>query len=546
MRAAPGIRDSEEGPVPYSGDKPLYHPLYPKSRAEETARQLQIQNQTLVFVPSPLFGYGLDVLLERLPAESRILCVEHDEDLMAVSAGHFPKRLAEDPRLAYVRAADIRQARVFAETRFGLYLFRRVVTAVLTRGYSLFPDFYRGLAGELLDMIQSYWRNRMTSLHMGRLWMGNLFTNLALLPACRPVTRARFTRPVVVTGAGESLELHLDFLRSRRGGFALVCVDTALPVLRKAGLTPDLLVAAEAQFANMYDFAGLDDWSVPVAADIVSYPGILRRFTGPRYIFLSRFADLAWFARAEAAGVLPPFIPALGSVGVMALYLAGRAAGEEFPVFLAGMDLRYQAGKPHARGSPSHTLFLANWSRLAFPRYLASWYGRPREKAPLAGGGAALVDAVLASYRNALRQLVLGRKNIFSLEGAGLDIGAAILRHEEAEALMEQSRGRAAADGNAAWKSEDTVEAAPWRPETVQAFLTLQCAKLDALAASPALEAETLRENDYLLLDFPENPPWPLADAGFIRRVRERAAWYASRIRTANQASQISPAKPGA
>jgi hypothetical protein len=524
MRAGLRVADSQEGPVLYSGEKPLQHPLQPKSRAEETARRQQIQNQTLVLVPSPLFGYGLEVLLEKLPPESRILCVEHDEGLMAASAGYFPPWLAGDPRVAYIRAADPRQARAFAEKRFGLHLFRRVLTVVLTRGYSLFPDFYRELASALLEMIQSYWRNRMTSLHLGRLWMGNLFTNLALLPACLPLTRARFTRPVVVAGAGESLERHLGFLRSHRDDFALVCVDTALPVLRKSGLTPDLVIIAEAQFANIYDFAGLHDWGIPVAADLSSYPGILRRFTGPRYVFLSRFAELAWFSRAEVKGVLPPCIPPLGSVGVMALYIACRAAGEEFPVFLAGMDLRYEAGKPHAKGSPTHTLFLAGSGRLSFPRYLASWYGRPREKAPLAGGGAALVDAVLASYRNALMEIVHSRKNIFRLEGAGLELGTALICHEEAAALMARSR-RTPDHGPA--EAEDAV----WRAESIQDFLDAQRKELRFLAAAPALDAEILKENDYLLLDFPENPPWPLEDAGFIRRVRERAAWYASRLK---------------
>jgi hypothetical protein len=531
MPAGPWIAESPEGPVLYSGEKPLQHPRQPRSRAVETARRARIENQTLVFVPSPLFGYGLEALLEKLPPESRILCVEHDEQLMAASAGRFPPRLAGDPRLAYIRAANFRQVCAFTEERFGLHLFRRVATVTLTRGYSLFPDFYRGLAAALLDMIQSYWRNRMTSLRLGRLWMGNLFTNIALLPACRPVTQVSFARPVVVAGAGESLERHLDFLCAHRDDFALVCVDTALNVLRKAGLSPDLIIIAEAQFANIYDFAGLDDWSIPVAADLSSYPGILRRFTGPRYVFLSRFADLAWFSGAQAKGVLPPFIPPLGSVGVMALYLACRAAAEEFPVFLAGMDLRYEAGKPHARGSPSHTLFLAEYGRLGLPRALAAWYGRPREKAPLAGGGAALVDAVLASYRSVLRQIAVGRKNILSLESSGLDLGTAIIRHKEAAVLMAQSRDKKTfPQGDAVCGSE----AASWRPETVQAFLTGQRTELRALAAAPTLNAETLKKNDYLLLDFPENPPWPLQDAGFIRRVRERAVWYASRIRIAN------------
>jgi hypothetical protein len=445
---------------------------------------------------------------------------------MAASLRHFPRGLIQDPRLAFVRASDVEQACGFAAQSFGVHLFRRVEVVSLTRGYSLFPDFYRDLAAGLLDMIQTYWRNRMTSLHMGRLWMGNIFMNLAMLPACASLAELEFTRPVVIAGAGESLERHLDFLAARRGCFALACVDTALPVLGAAGITPDLIVIAEAQFANTYDFAGLQNWNIPIAADLCSYPGILRRFTGPRYMFLSRFTGLLWFSRDDVKAVLPPFIPPLGSVGVMALYIASRAAAEDRPIFLAGMDLRYPAGKPHAKASPSHTLLLAGQGRLSFPHYLASWYSRPREKAPLAGGGSALSDAVLASYRDALKEIALGRKNVFTLEGEGLDLGVPALSHTQAEILFGQCPAR----GKEGSGLSGAAAGCSWDAESVSAFCAAQAAELKALAASPGITAQQAARMDYLFLDAAENPPYPLGEAGFIRRCRERAAWYASRL----------------
>ncbi|MDR3199888.1 MAG: DUF115 domain-containing protein [Spirochaetales bacterium] len=529
------ITDSPEGPVLYSDDKPLYHPQHPKSRARETARRENIRGQTLVLVPSPLFGYGLDELLENLPAESRLLCVEHDEELMAASLSHFPRELLHDPRLAFVRAADVRQACAFATQRFGAHLFRRVAVVSLTRGYSLFPDFYRELSAGLLDMIQTYWRNRMTALHMGRLWMGNLFTNLTALPACRPLTDLRFSRPLVLAGAGESLERHLDFLSSRRAEFSLVCVDTALPVLRRAGLTPDLIIIAEAQFANMYDFAGLgkDGWNIPIAADLSSYPGIFRRFTGARYVFLSRFTELAWFDLDDVKTILPPFIPPLGSVGVMALYIAALAAAENCPVFLAGMDLRYTAGKPHAKGSPTHTLLLAGENRLSYPRYLASWYARPREKAPLAAGGTAVVDAVLASYRNALREIAQSRKNVYSLEGEGLEVGAPLVSHEEVQKHFTRAGNKEEASLCASGSDAQRTAAGQtvWTADAINIFCNTQISQLAKIASSVRkVSDEDIKKCDYLLLDSPENPPYPLEDAGFIRHVCERAAWYAQRL----------------
>jgi hypothetical protein len=189
------------------------------------------------------------------------------------------------------------------------------------------------------------------------------------------------------------------------------------------------------------------------------------------------------------------------------------------------MDLRYQGGKPHAKASPSHSLLLAGQERLSYPRYLAAWYARPKEKAPLARGGSVLADAVLASYKNVLRNTVRDRKNIFSLEGDGLDLGIPVSSHTEAETVLARKSSLPASC------SAPAVNHARWPAAAVAAFSGAQRAELETLAAAPSVSAGDLSRLDYLLLDFPENPPYPLGDSGFVRRCRERAAWYAARLR---------------
>jgi hypothetical protein len=262
--------------VEYSGDglrvlfqgRNLYHEKAPRERAEATARQIQVTGNCLLIVPSPLAGYGIDILLDRLPESSHILCVEGYEELMRLSVSSIPEHILKDPRISFVRTASAAAALLFIEKKIKNGRLRRTQTVLLNRGYGLNPELYRQIADEILLAIQTFWRNRMTSLHMGRLWMKNFFLNLSLLPSAQTLSAFSLEKPTVVAGAGESIEEAIPFLSVHRDSLQIVAVDTALPVLQSAGIRPDLIVIAEAQYANFYDFTALQDWSIPAAVDI--------------------------------------------------------------------------------------------------------------------------------------------------------------------------------------------------------------------------------------------------------------------------------------
>jgi hypothetical protein len=336
---------------------------------------------------------------------------------------------------------------------------------------------------------------------MARLWVGNLLTNIAQLPGCLPVTALAFDKPVVVAGAGESLESQVSFLRKRRDDIQIAAVDTALPVLLASGIRPDLIVAAEAQFANLRDFAGLKDWNVSVAADILSYPPVLRRFTGKRYVFTSRFADLRWFERSGVRDFLPPFIPPLGSVGVMALYLAAAGLNPRMPIFLAGLDLSYVPGKSHARGAPSHTSYLEENSRLAFPFQFAAWCARPKAAALFKDGRTGISDAVLLSYRSGLAGIASRRGAVYDLGGPGLDLGIPTVGRAEASGIIRAAEPRPSVSGHI------PAGRTGWSAEETAVFASELLREMEAAAAAPPEKAAKLLEDlDLVAIGFPVPP----------------------------------------
>jgi hypothetical protein len=62
--------------VSYKG-KTLLSTMDPASLADKTVEALPQSRETLYFCPSPLYGYGLALLLDRISAEpgSAVLCV---------------------------------------------------------------------------------------------------------------------------------------------------------------------------------------------------------------------------------------------------------------------------------------------------------------------------------------------------------------------------------------------------------------------------------------------------------------------------------------
>jgi hypothetical protein len=580
----------------------LYPPLDPQGSARRRAERLigegRPLSRSLIFVPSLGLGYGLPELLAALPADSHVLCVETDQRLMALAMERARPPLPRDPRLTVARSADP-DAIVRLFHSLGAWKFRRVITLALCGGYHLDRPVYDAMEQALQAEVQLFWQNKLTLIRMGRLWVRNLFENLALLPGSEGLAALRTRRPVLVAGAGPSLEDSLAWIRGSRDDLLLAAVDTALPILRDAGLHPDLVFVLEAQAANARDFLGWGEGFPPapgcpspsgaaagpgsaLLCDLSSHPALVRRFRPAVRFFASRFAPLRLFDRLESAGLLPHSIPPLGSVGVAAVHLALELTGG--PVILAGLDFSYPAGKTHARGAPAWRSALAQTSRLA-PADQALWEGlrrRPLTRRAGKGGGPVLTDLVLQSYAAQLSRRIEGERRVFDIGRAGLPLGArpiesaaelarvcrggwdfpsapgsppaaaaaGMQKPSPQTAQASASRPRVGASASRAQRGAWMAKAAAFRLEEARSFLQEEIRLLDGLRGALGGRADRppeelwrlLEPADYLYLHFPEAEPRPQPDAGFLARVLLSLEDYHRRL--VRLAGRLAPARP--
>ncbi|MQY77562.1 MAG: DUF115 domain-containing protein [Spirochaeta sp.] len=527
----PLLKDTGRGFTIFYKGKHLYSPRKPYESAVDRVKRLSVPSditgqekyktllaeKSLIFIPAIGLAYGFKELLEILPAESHILCIEADQQLMALAFAQKAAVIPSDPRLTIVRTTDPAGA-VKTLRDIGTDKFRRLIPLYLSGGFHLYRETYNNMQKSLEDEIRRFWQNKMTLINMADLWIKNLFENLLSLPEARDIGTLKTAKAILVIGAGPSLEKNIALLRDYRAGFILIAVDTVLPILLAQEIVPDYVFALEAQIANLQDFipyAGDSISGIPLICDITSNPAVVRLFSPNVFFFSSHFFPLRLFRRLQENELLPTPFPALGSVGVAAVYAALNITSG--PVLVAGLDFSFPCHKTHARGSPANLAMLHRADRLT-PVGLTSYeqvLSRPLLKLKGKGGGVVVTDLVLQSYSVQLKEHLGNLNRAYDLGRQGLPLGARLIKNEKelAEILKEpcKENGQTGKDKLSAIKAfpasriDHLLRGEIHRLEPVIEEIR---AHLNHADVEDSREQENimllLEELDYLYLHFPE------------------------------------------
>lgn len=393
--------------------KLLYSEYEAEKGAEKAAlaflRSLKPVPRTLYIIPSPLLWYGAKLLTDGLKGET-IVAIECDPGLAEISSQHEPPvpcYMSDDFSLSHMQELPG-------------WPFRRVALIPLNGGYRVQKHAYDSLVEVLSNTLMEYWHNRMTLIHMVPMWIRNLFTNLATAHRARALGQLTTRKPVILAGAGESLEDLPRILGTRHKDFFLLAIDTALPFFMESGIEPDAVVSVDGQFYNFLDFVGTGAFEhTMLIADIITYPAIPRHFLNRTYLFMTHFWDTPFINRLNA--LIPDVLPAFGSVGIAGLEIAQRITSSA--IYVCGLDYCYTLGKSHARGTTYGKLNERSCCRLLPMPAAGHQLSRGVVYVTARNGVSKLSDAALLGYRNLAARWPLDRKRIFTLTDAVLDMG---------------------------------------------------------------------------------------------------------------------------
>ena len=348
--------------------KTLLSGVDPAGKAERIIESIPLQDRTLYLCPSPLYGFGLERLLDRIAGfpNSAVICVEAEPELITLAQQHISKALLNNSKFHFTAHCEAGALCSLIRQKWGPRFFRRLEMIRLNGGWQLHGTIYDSLAEALQRNIALDWSNAMTLVKLGRLYICNAMRNLALIPRYPSLDQLSFGNdPVLVLGAGPSLDTALDEMKVKglvnNRNFRIICVDTCLSALQERGIKPDLAVILESQHWNLDDFIGLNGQDIPAALDLSALPQSTEVLSGNHYLFFTPWTNLCIFERLEAAGLLPARLLPLGSVGLSAMCIARRLSTG--PIYTAGLDFSFTLDSYHARSTPGHKAKLRSQNR---------------------------------------------------------------------------------------------------------------------------------------------------------------------------------------
>jgi hypothetical protein len=243
--------------------------------------------------------------------------------------------------------------------------------------------------------------------------------------------------PLVLIGAGPSLDRLLPLLRSHRERAWYVALDTSLRPLMQAGIVPDLVVSVDPTPLNGRHLSNLCTRQRPwLVAEMSVDPRSVNTFANRTFLSTIGRADpWPWL---EAAGAVPTKLKVWGSVLTASCDLFTRMKAGR--VIFAGMDLAYTNGQPYCRGTAFEEDWEAQRVRDALPSIDAVWATRIAEIAvqetDLAGRQVRTAPQMIA-FRNWVRSVVAATNGtrFINVCESGILHGAGIEQRPLAEAL---------------------------------------------------------------------------------------------------------------
>lgn len=296
-----------------------------------------------------VFGFGLHVLELAAGTTANILILVIEPDLARfktfLTGFDFTPAFKENRLVLAVGEPPEQVAARRLEAYYGLLTGSKIQIIEDSTALQSFPEYFQIVKKNLAEVMDTAARNLATLQRFAGIWQHNILANLKAIlenPGWDTLFGKFKGKPVIICGAGPSLDKNVKSLSQAKGKALIICVDTALRTLLTNHIQPDLVVAIDAGEANYCHFEGLDTSGIALAADAVTYPAILADFKGT--VFIGGYGNplMQW---------LEQFIGSKGqttvggSVATTAFDLARKLGGA--PIIFVGLDLAFSGGRFH-------------------------------------------------------------------------------------------------------------------------------------------------------------------------------------------------------
>ena len=423
----PSLVETRQGVSVLYKDHFLYSKYDPSKAILNIISNLSIPEYSIILIFSPVLWLGLKELLAKLPATSSIAVFEYEKPLFDFAQENFPNELKDhlNNKIQIFNKSGIKNYFTFIQKQH----FRKCLKIDFSAASALYKEDYNKIFTLTQRVIDQFWKNRLTLIKFGRLYSKNIFKNLTLLSDAIPLASLykSVAKPILVLGAGESLNTTILELKKNFSKFFIICVDAAAAPLLDNGITPDAIIAVEGQQVIEQSYIGTPaDSKCLLIMDLVSRNHIPYITKGKYSFFVSNYADMNFFELLKNYNLLPPVIKPLGSVGLVSMAIALKLRKDiNTPVLFSGLDFSYSIGITHAKGTASHKALLSSTSKLKSVFNISSAFSTGTSSIICANGKKMITSKALESYALLFNENFEDEQNIFDIRTSGINLTSA-------------------------------------------------------------------------------------------------------------------------
>lgn len=548
------VQTSRGFSVSYKG-RFLYSKYDPSKSIVQTINSLTLLPGTLIFCASPLLWYGLKELLQILPEESFIVAIESENELYDFAKEkleELKKDFSPDSKLPLI-FLNQEQAKNIASLIYEgldfppLHTFKRSILLEMSGGTFFANDFYKQIQIVAQNIIASFWKNRLTLVKLGRLFSRNLFHNLSNLENSYDLKNIfkKVCKPILVFGAGETAEQFLrEVSKEQIEKCFVLAVDAALPILRDFKIHVDGIVAVESQLAITKAYIANDASDAILFADMTSRMQITKLAGSKLTYFTSSYDNSLFLKQVNEKHLLPPMFPALGSVGLYAVYLALalRSSPQKNPIFVTGLDFSFSLGKTHANGAPAHLQRLLSTNRLTpIENYAAAF--RPGAKFFVGKNNVPIfTDIGLSGYAEQFLQAFYGQQNLYDLGFQGIPLGIPNCTYEQFLSFVQQIHSEEKFSTKDVFikqtSKKQILDFFEGEEKALNRLKELLMFGNDVACCGKTVAQELdelLQKREYLYLHFPDGFKCDVENVSFLKRVRSEIDFFLKDIKRSLQ-----------
>lgn len=416
-------------------NKFLYSKYNPQKNILQTIKNLQILPGTIILCYSPVLSYGLKELSQKLPENCIMLGCELEDSLLNFINSNI-ENYKNIPNFTFLTKDEIYNlppllTKNSYKLKSGFILpktsnFRRILKVDFSNGVQFHKQTYDELYNATVNALMTFWSNRITLTKFGRLYSKNFFKNLKILKYTTPIESyfSKIEKPIIVCGAGESLDFGIrDFIKNRDKYFIL-CVDTALQPLLKQNIIPDGVFIEEAQNIILKAFIGTKKYNFQIFAGLSSQNALFHNFDKKNIsFFTTEYAPVNFIKELKQKKLLPFTNKPFGSVGLTTIFYALKfRKSENIPIYFYGLDFSYSAGRTHAKGTLAETSKSISKNKINSSNVFNSCWNENTEKIILSNKKIIYTTKILKNYANMFNGIFVNEKNLYNSSNFGLNL----------------------------------------------------------------------------------------------------------------------------